>query len=318
MNFLPYVAALLIILAITSQPLVQMVFSDQKIHSSYQGHMNASRIASSLAAKNSYKQIPKEASLLKTPAKPLTPSQKPKTVKPLHKEKEKIIKPQKQMVNIAPLLQEGKEARPTLYSFMTHLILHLYEKELLFAGKNAEKTAKALVDGLIESSQKQKEVLHFEKLELKQRDLQRLFYKMLKGTKPLSNAHAKQDLPPAKETPGVPSLYEYIYCSLSPKEDHISIVFANPAILTALFNAQTAEKILQTQEKTKSLISKATLEKIFHQTHFSATDDLWETLDFSQKKSNLPFEIASTQDKETHIFLTRKNYLSSKNLSFPK
>jgi hypothetical protein len=287
MNLLPYVAGLLILLALSIQPLLSGLLVAKKIHSSYQGHMNASRNALSLQEKNRYKRIPVE--------------EKPK---PQEKKEKKTIRVQQQLVNIFPLLAQGKEERPLLYSFFTHLIVHLYEKEPFFPEKNKKKMAELLVDNLIECSRKQKETLHLEKLELKNNELQLFLYNILKGTRPYGD---KKDLS-SKEDEGRPSLYEYIYSSPDPKEDRIPILFADFHLLTALFNDQVAHRILQYQKETKSFISKPILEKIFQETHFSPHESLWKSLDFSQAKSNLAIERISSEDKKTHIFLTRKNY----------
>ncbi len=292
MNFLPFVAALLIILGFASQSLLSQMSLERKMRSSYRGHMNAAWMVASLPDKNFYKNVVPKKIVKKT-----------SSVVP---EKKTSLKRQKQLVNITPLLVEGKEARPLLYSFLTRLLVHLYGEQPFFL-ENPEKTAQILVDALIESAKKQNEPMHLEKLEFKQKKLREIFYKMLKGTRPLHCEKISSEKSPFSSPTSYPSLFQFIYCSCDPKEDHISIAFAAPEILTALFNEEVALRLLQHLAK-KQMITKEILEKILQETHFSSTDLLWHSLDFSPIKSHLPIETTSAEDKETHIFITQKRY----------
>lgn len=129
-------------------------------------------------------------------------------------------------LNLWPLIQEGRESHPILYDLVIKLIRTFYGafecdersllNELLAAAKRTLQTQAPFA---------------LEKLDLDDPDLQRLYYKMLRGTK-------KWDLASGV---GYPPFLEYV--KAAPLEGKTCLFHAHPDLIAALFNQKFAFRL---------------------------------------------------------------------------
>jgi hypothetical protein len=126
--------------------------------------------------------------------------------------------------------------------------------------------------------------LAFEKIQLEDPDLQKIYYKMLKGTKHWS----------LKEGVGYPPLLDYIRAiPLDSSSDKICLCHANLDLLTVLFNAKIAHKLYSEVHQPNGTVTPELLERIAVETHQIRIDpDLLQLLFFGRdtpKNGKMPF-----------------------------
>ncbi len=198
-------------------------------------------------------------------------------------------------INLWPLIQEGKESHPVLYELTARLIRAFYSP--LFTGE--KRFEYRLLDILLSSAKatlQEEGTLSFEKIPLLKSDLQRIYYKMLKGTK-------RWDL---KENRGYPPLLDYI--KADPSQDKICLFHGNLDLLVALFDRKMGEKVYAEAHKPKaSPLTKELIEHLSSEMHQISIDpDLLLLLQFGKhypKNQKQPFV---AEDAKSNVYL-RKN-----------
>lgn len=130
---------------------------------------------------------------------------------------------------------EGPVQLLPLYESLAEYLRALYQKNLFSAHHYPEKIEYKILDALLAKGHALKVVHSFSELYPEDPKLQKLFYKMLKGTT-LQN-----------EKGGYPAFEDCF--SLREKEAAICICFATPQILEVLFDKKMADLILEEEKK---------------------------------------------------------------------
>ncbi|NGX63191.1 MAG: hypothetical protein KR126chlam6_00598 [Candidatus Anoxychlamydiales bacterium] len=162
------------IFAITTNTLVKKRSSDHFIAKSFSGFMTSNRNALNQYEKYNFDQIKKVA-------------EKKENVRAYNQnntaeKKPRVIKPENAKLNIASLICYSKNSEKTLYKFTTSLIKTLYSNQSFYI----EGFENYMLDNILiafENQQDKNQELNFETLIFKEDSLQKIFYKMLKGTK---------------------------------------------------------------------------------------------------------------------------------------
>lgn len=163
-------------------------------------------------------------------------------------------------LNLWPLIQEGKLDHPVLYELAAKLIRTFYQP--LFPKE--KRFEYEFLDHLLSSAKKSNQnekVFALEKVMLLDPEMQKIYYKMLKGTK-------RWNLDAAI---GFPPLGEYVTAELS--QGKICLFHAHPDLLTVIFNPKMAWKLYsEIHKQDGSLLTKELIEKIGSETHTFAID----------------------------------------------
>ncbi len=285
MNILSLVITILMIFAISTQMLLSKKVSSDIISKSYVGYMKVQRRATSKSETYYY-------STIKTEKNEKEIKQKIKTEKV-----KKIKEPNRSesYFNIYPLITEGKESHPELYESILHLIRVLYLENGFFKNLKIKNLDKEILNNILLSAKESlKEELsanelHLAKLELKEKDLQPIYYKMMKGSKFYNY----------KEKIGYPSLLDFI--KIRDEKNKIPINSAHFEILSILFNEKIAEEIVKLQLLGEE-ITKERLNDLLTKKHFQLNPKIWDFISFTNISN--PTEII-VKDENTDISLKR-------------
>ncbi|MDE3047541.1 MAG: hypothetical protein KGI83_04245, partial [Verrucomicrobiota bacterium] len=175
-------------------------------------------------------------------------------------EKEPCLNRECARLNLWPLIQEGRETHPILYETAARLIRTFYDP--LNPGK--KRFEYHLLNLLLASAKQtvQNEgTCALEKVLLPDPDMQKIYYKMLKGTK-------KWDL---RNSLGYPPLTEYVKVDRS--DTKICVFHAHPDLLTVLFNPKLAWKLYdEIHRQDGPVLTQTLVERIASETHTFAID----------------------------------------------
>lgn len=310
MNILGFVSAILIIFSIISSYMLKQHVDDSEISKSMKGYYLAD-----MKSKNEYEEFLFDSQKEVKPPKNETKDQStpPKDtlvsyIKPSEnsgqpqssekKEKKEKIKTPKiyacSSLNIFPLIKNDKAQEKDLYDIFVRLIKTLYPKELV-----KDKMENTIADAVISSCKKKyaaKEELLLEKIDLKNPDLQLLWYKMLKGTKGYD----------FEKKLGLPSILSFIYLDESSKETKICIPTSSKEMLTALFDKKTADKIWEKRNREKIKITKEDLEKILKENPlYTENVNLWNHITEKHESHKKNARITLCKDESTGICIQR-------------
>lgn len=181
-------------------------------------------------------------------------------------EKEPKLNRECARINLWPLIHEGREAHPLLYELAAKMIRTFYGP--LNPGK--KRFEYEFLDHLLASAKKsEQEGFSLEKVALSDPEMQRVYYKMLKGTK-------KWDL---REEIGYPPFTEYV--KAEPSQEKICIFHAHPDLLTVVFNPKIAWKLHgELHKEGGPVLTWELIERVASETHtFSLDSKLQELLD---------------------------------------
>lgn len=201
-------------------------------------------------------------------------------------------------LNLWPLIQEGREAHPTLYELAAKMIRTFYSPL-----QNQKKRFEYhFLDALLAAAKaalQQRTPFALEKVDLNDADLQRIYYKMLKGTK-------QWDLSLGL---GYPSLLDYVKAERSTEK--ICLFHAHPDLITALFNGKIAASLYaEIHQKEGPAVTKELVEKVCSEHHQISVDpELFKLLEFGK-----PFHEEHKKTfiaEEGEISLRKNLYLKS-------
>lgn len=172
-------------------------------------------------------------------------------------------------LNLWPLIQEGREKHPLLYNLMLNLIQTFYGQ----FNKEEKGFETHFLNALLASAKaaaQEQEVFALEKVALSNPGLQKIYYKMLKGTK-------HWDL---KEKMGYPPLMEYVQAT--PSQEKLCIVHAHPDLIMAVFNEKMGERLYEElHKKDAPPFTREMVQRVANETHkFHVDPDLLNMLDF--------------------------------------
>jgi hypothetical protein len=334
MNILGFVSAILIIFSIICASMLHQHQDSNQIKNSIEGYYSASTESQDFAEKNFFKSIkgekeqkidifkpkPNPAPLKKTQS----PIEEVKKTEPADKieenesdnddedenEAQNIDRGKNKVIyscsvlNILPLLKDGKDKEHDCYEIFAKLIRAIYEKEL--TKKNMEYL---LIDTLIKKSQEiltANEELFLEKIYFGNESLQNLWYKMLKGSKFYN----------LEKNIGYPSIFEFVSLYNSNKTT-ICMQKISDEMLMCLFNKKIAgeikEAIKRNNEKNKkktNYISQHDLADILSKNNFDQKNqdlNIISHLAFSNhKKHKKNPSLIISKDTKTQISIKKK------------
>lgn len=228
MNILGLVFSILLILSYGYYALWDKHVAGIKLRNTYTSHQQANREIVNQYESAFYNGLrgAKSAPSSEKPGKKKT-EKEPKT----ENETEKTVEFNKECarLNLWPLIQEGREDHLLLYELAAKLIRTFYGP--LNTGE--KRFEYEFLNVLLVSAKKavqEKEFFSLEKISLLDPKFQKVYYKMLKGTK-------KWDL---REEVGYPPLLDYV--KAEPLEGKICLFHAHPDMITVIFNSKFAKK----------------------------------------------------------------------------
>lgn len=295
MNILPFVAIFLIIITLSWNGL----FSSYKITASTEtflsSYMATHRDIRNQSEKKSYlaKNPPKKETN-KTAPKKIHKTQKNTQAKKFVSSREKLSS-ENAALNISCLFK-GKDSK--IEETLIALIEELYHDSPFYkeASRKSEHLAKILVSAIIENGKKiEKQPISFQDIVLESKELQDVWYKMLRGCS-YFNLKTKEGWPP---------LTKFVIIHQDKERKPICFKQAPPELLKAYFGKEPADAILQEEQKrhlspeiSHSLLDEKTLAPILTQFGISNTKDHLQFIAHKKTKET----ILST-DNKTQIAL---------------
>lgn len=236
MNVLGLVFSLLLILSYTFFSIADKHTTSTRVRNVCHGTHKANRDILNQYQSLTYKNLSNKPKVKDEPAAAKTGDNKPKPPKP-NQECAKF--------NLSPLIQEGRKTHPQLYELTAKMLRTLYGQNLFEGKKRAEYN---FLDALITSAQG-KDAVRIEKLVLPTPEYQRIYYKMLKGTKKY-NLAAHEGIAPLPD-----------FLKIEPSKVKICICHAHPDVLAALFSVQVANILYpQIHQKSQPAVTKEMVE----------------------------------------------------------
>ncbi len=201
-------------------------------------------------------------------------------------------------INLWPLIQEGRENHPALYELAAKMIRTFYP-----ALNTGEKRFEYhFLDVLIASSKaamKEDHPFSLEKIALVKPDLQRVYYKMLRGTK-------HWDL---VEGIGYPPLQDYI--KAEPAQDKICVCHAHPDMLTVLFNPKIGWKLYaEIHQQPPPALTNQLIEKVCSEMHQISVDaELLKLLELGHPDHKEHKKAFIAEDEKGNVSLRKNIYI---------
>jgi len=293
MNILGLVFSLLLILSYAFHACWDKQLASSRLRSTYVGHESAHR-----KILNSYQsEIYEQLRVKKNPLE-----QKEEEEEELASDTPKAARTKKvelnrecSKINIWPLVQEGRETHPLLYEITAKMIRTFYSP---LKGKK-KRFEYHFLDALLKAARvlDQKGEMALEKIDLEDEALQKIYYRMLKGTKQWDLA----------ANVGYPPLLDYI--KTDPSTNKICLFHAHTDLITALFNAKIAGKLHEEIHRQDGpLLTKELIEHIcseFHQ--ISVDQELFELLELGRPVHEENRKAFIAQDRD--VFLRKNIYI---------
>jgi hypothetical protein len=295
MNILGLIFSILMILSYSYYACVDKQNSNLRLCNTYKAFQEANRKIS-----NDY-----ETAFYQTfqgKAKETSQEKKGRVQKKPAQEKKKPAKPNRECarINLWPLINEGKENHPLLYELTAKLIRNfyptLYPKQTQFEYRFLDAFLTAA-----KSSKPENGSLAFEKIDLMDPELQKIYYKMLKGTKE-GNKKAKIKYH---------SFLEYVKADSSEKK--LCLCHADPDLLSILFNPKTGSALYEKMhQKPPSALTKELVENL---SLGILNPNLLELLEFGyHRHSDAKKVFVAEGGKEGDVSLKRKLSLDHRTL----
>lgn len=276
MNILGLIFSLLLILSYGFYATWDKQTAASRLRRTYVGHQNANRKLLNHYQSELYRSFRGKGEATR-PKEKKSPSKTPK--KPaLNRDCAKL--------NIWPLIQEGRDNHPFLYELTAKMIRTFYSP--LIQGKRFEYH---FLDNLLDSAKAQQETA-LEKIALKDPDLQRVYYKMLKGTRQ-----------------GYPPLLDYLKAEQSPSK--LCLFHAHPDLI-ALFLGPTAASNLyeEIHRENGSLLTQELVEKFSNEAHQITLDsELFKLLELGRPEHQEYKKTLIAEDRD--VQLRKTVYLKS-------
>lgn len=169
-------------------------------------------------------------------------------------------------LNLFPLVQDGKQQHPQLYELMAKLLRTFYPSLLM-----KEKRFEYRFLDLLLWSLREDESHSLEKVAFFDLGMQKVYYKMLKGTK-------SWDL---KSGEGYPPLLEYV--KVEPADAKICLFHANPDMLSVVFDSKMAWKLcMEIHKKGGPLLTKELIQRLAFEAHvIGISEEFFELLQWT-------------------------------------
>lgn len=197
-------------------------------------------------------------------------------------------------INLWPLIQEGREAHPALYELTLNL-LRLFYEPLFPAKKNRESYFLNALLTSAKSFSSTNAPIALEKIDLENPSLQKLYYKMLKGTKTWN----------LQKQTGFPPLLEYI--KAAPSKDKICLLHAHPDLLASLFGNEAAWSLYEEVHREHgSPFSEELVTKVCAENHQLRPDpEKLSLLEFGRPSHGELKKTLLAEDKQSQVVLRK-------------
>lgn len=282
MNFVTFVFSLLLIFSFGTLVILEKQSSNQRLRSSYLGHLNANRKLLSQQMSETYQSLRGET----------TAQVEKKPIKKSESKEESIpdINPDCARLNLWPLIQEGRQTHPFLYDTALQMLESFYGNVLnvkadVFLNTFIKKAKLAI----------QKQTFSLEKLALDP-PLQLTYYKMLKGTK-------------VWDTEGFPSFLDVFKVDENPSK--ICVYHAHPGQLKAIFGNKVGAQLYHEIHQKDAYPSQELIELVYSQCHLIAPDpNLSQWIAFGKPAhSHKGKTTLIAKDNETKVTLRKTVYI---------
>lgn len=297
MYFTTFIFSILMIFSISTTVFLKKASFEDSFEKSISGYMSASRKLISAKEYDFYKSIkkvPKEKDLNKKDIDEMQELKSNKIAKNSTEgaKKTREINTLNAKVNIYKLGVEKKENHKELYNLVARLIKNLYSNKS-FYHNNLENI---ILDNILKAIENQKNDKNISpsKLVLKTQDLQKVYYKMLKGSKFYDFEKGQ----------GTASLVDFL--KIENSKSKIPIIDASYELLESAFSKKIANQIkeLQKEDPPKNLTRNSVL-TICQKNRLNVNEtilDLFDFSSFSKDKNNYLVGI----DENTNIKITKK------------
>ncbi len=292
MNILPLILTFIMVFTLSAS-----LFMDEKRSTFAEGKNYISYMQTERRLKNRLeaKLFSKEAAPSKK--EPQEKEEKPKNLNPIDYKSRRVGAHLSAMakINIAPLFDTPSLKEYSLiYETAAKLIKNLYSTQTFYK----EKLEYQLLDILIAAGKEKKEAHSINELFLEVKELQPIFYKILKGTLHY-NTQTKEGCPP---------LEDFILIDSQTKAKPIAFCFASIPLLEALFGSEITNEILAKEEgkwakdHKHHTVTKEELSTLL-QSLKQSPSELLELLNFSRKAS--PKKELTHTDPKTKICIKK-------------
>lgn len=232
------------------------------------------------------------------------PIKKPKTSPKANKTQKKTpkvlqINPECSRLNLWPLVMSGREENQLLYEQLAQLLRLFYKKPLFALFPEQTKLEYRFLDTWIASIkasllEKPDQPVTLEKIALKDKSLQNLYYNMLRG---------------AEEA--FPTLLDFVKVEqVSSKPEKLCLCHATPQLLSVFFG-EAAQAIFDEFHGDNLLVTEEVIENIYRRHEYSIFDrKLFDLLAVTSPKHELsPDMILVEKDTETKISIRKKVHI---------
>lgn len=270
MNLLGLVFALLLIFSYGSYAVWDKHVTGNRLRNTHLSHKRANRALLNEFESNFYNNTLKRH---KTGPSQTSHKSKKEVFEEEVNEDEKIPEINKECsrLNLWPLIQEGRESHTALYELAAKMIRTFYDPLLPKEKRFEYRFLNVWLASAKKCIQGEEGAFSLEKITLLDSDLQKIYYKMLKGTK-------KWDL---EENIGYPPLQDYI--KAEPHESKICVFHAHPDMVATLFNRKLAIKLCgEIHKKGGAPLTRELIERLGNEAHiFSIDPALFELIQLS-------------------------------------
>ncbi len=284
MNFLTFIFSLLLLISFGTHLILEKQNSQKKIRNSIVGHLAAQRKILSQTEQKRYQSIPLPITGTETtPPTKHTPSQKKAPELP-------DTNPECAKINLFPLIQEGREIEPFLYEITTKIIKTMYGPHLF---KEHPKEEIPFLTAFLQISKKaieKKESFALEKLFFNNPKWQRIYYRMLKGSKQF------------------PSLLDVIKASEIPSK--ICLSHAHPFQLQLLFGPKIGTRLFQEiHEDPPTPLTKELITQLYTENHALTPEiSVLNSIEYSSAHAHKDKKTYIAKDNATNITLKKNVY----------
>ncbi len=295
MNILGLVFSLLLILSYGFYACWDQQTAATRLRRTYVGHQRANRTLLNKYQSELYSRLKGKGQ----PTKPRQQSEA-RTESPQSPPKPPELNPLCARLNLWPLIQEGRENHPLLYEVSAELIRTFYTP---LQGREKRFEYHFLDAFLLAAKQTLQGEAPFalEKITFADPQWQRLYYKMLKGTK-------RWDL---ATHVGLPPLLDYIKAEPSPSS--VCLFHSHPDLIAVLFGTPVALPLYtEIHRKEGPALTPELVETFCRQAHQTPFDpELLKLLDFKNSGHHEMQKTFLAEDRQTDVYLRQKVYLKS-------
>lgn len=251
MNVLSLVFSILFILAFGFYACLEKESATRGVHKTFLSQSSLRRKLSSDYENEAYKAI----RAIKNPSSSKKPASETAKQTPKRKKSPLKINLECAKLNMWPLLKQEKEDHPELYQILSQLLEHFYQKPLFSFFPDRKELSRNFLDAWLKELRKTlnenpEEAIVFEKIAFEEKELQILYYNMLRGSKGK-----------------YPPLLDFVKAAPSAnKKEKICLLHATPLMLSVFFQ-EAAEAVYEEMHSETLAVSEERVEEICRNFH---------------------------------------------------